>query len=157
MTRLDPRPSDLRNVWVSFDSSSINGTVAFHFWTEIVITILNNYCKKLSTLLLCLGNIPYVNMQVHWKSIATSNRFVIHCTYRYLRITRKPNRNAIRIIIKVSTCISLAFWRVKKQDWKAFQLRKFGCHIVAAKQQRVLNFKLVMSDQLFSVILVAYN
>ena len=33
----------------------------------------------------------------------------------------------------------------------------FGCHIEAAEQQRALNFELVVSDQLFSVILVAYN
>ena len=32
-----------------------------------------------------------------------------------------------------------------------------GCHIDAPDQQRALNFKLVVSDQLFSVILVAYN
>ena len=34
---------------------------------------------------------------------------------------------------------------------------QFGCHIDATKQQRALNFELVVSDQLFSVILVAYN
>ena len=33
----------------------------------------------------------------------------------------------------------------------------FGCHIDATEQQRALNFELVVSDQLFSVILVAYN
>ena len=30
----------------------------------------------------------------------------------------------------------------------------FGCHIDAAEQQRALNFELVVSDQLFSVIFV---
>ena len=34
---------------------------------------------------------------------------------------------------------------------------QFGCHIDAAEQQRALNFELVVSDQLFSVILVAYK
>ena len=34
---------------------------------------------------------------------------------------------------------------------------EFGCHIDAAEQQRTLNFELVVSDQLFSVILVPYN
>ena len=29
---------------------------------------------------------------------------------------------------------------------------EFGCHIDAAEQQRALNFELVVSDQLFSVI-----
>ena len=33
----------------------------------------------------------------------------------------------------------------------------FGFHIDAVEQQRTLNFELVVSDQLFSVILVAYN
>ena len=32
-----------------------------------------------------------------------------------------------------------------------------GCHIDNAEQQRALNFELVVSDQPFSVILVAYN
>ena len=32
-----------------------------------------------------------------------------------------------------------------------------GCHIDAAEQQTALNFELVVSNQLFSVILVAYN
>ena len=39
----------------------------------------------------------------------------------------------------------------KKGIWQ------FGCHIDAAEQQRALNFELVVSDQLFSVILVTYN
>ena len=34
---------------------------------------------------------------------------------------------------------------------------QFECHIAATKQQRTLNFELVVSDQLFSVFLVAYN
>ena len=34
---------------------------------------------------------------------------------------------------------------------------EFGCHIDAAKQQRALNFELVVSNQLSSVNLVAYN
>ena len=43
---------------------------------------------------------------------------------------------------------------LKKQDlW----FREFRCHIDAAEQQRALNFALVVSDQLFLVILVAYN
>ena len=33
----------------------------------------------------------------------------------------------------------------------------FGCSIDATQQQMTLNFELVVSDQLFSVILVAYN
>ena len=33
----------------------------------------------------------------------------------------------------------------------------FGCHIDTAKQERALNFYLVVSDQLFSVILVTTN
>ena len=33
----------------------------------------------------------------------------------------------------------------------------FGCHIDATEQQRALNFELVVSDQLFSVILDTYN
>jgi hypothetical protein len=33
----------------------------------------------------------------------------------------------------------------------------FGCQIDATKQQRALNFELVVSNQLFSVILVTYN
>ena len=33
----------------------------------------------------------------------------------------------------------------------------FGCHIDATEQKRALNFELVVSNQLFFVILVAYN
>ena len=33
----------------------------------------------------------------------------------------------------------------------------FECHVDATEQQRTLNFELVVSDQLFSVILIAYN
>jgi hypothetical protein len=33
----------------------------------------------------------------------------------------------------------------------------FGCSIDATKQQMALNFELVVSDQLFSVVLAAYN
>ena len=34
---------------------------------------------------------------------------------------------------------------------------KFRCYIDAAEQQRALNFELVASGQLFSVVLVAYK
>ena len=33
----------------------------------------------------------------------------------------------------------------------------FGCHIDTAEQQRALNFELVVSDQLFSVVLTTYK
>ena len=33
----------------------------------------------------------------------------------------------------------------------------FGCSIDAAQQQMALNFELVVSDQLFSVVLAAYK
>ena len=33
----------------------------------------------------------------------------------------------------------------------------FGCSIDAAQQQMALNFELVVSDQLFSIVLAAYK
>ena len=40
-------------------------------------------------------------------------------------------------------------------DYKCFV--EFGCSIDAAQQQMALNFELVVSDQLFSVVLAAYK
>ena len=38
-----------------------------------------------------------------------------------------------------------------------FAMIEFVCHIDATEQKRALNFEFVVSDQLFSVILVTYN
>ena len=48
-------------------------------------------------------------------------------------------------------------WVVWIWTLKCRSALKFGCHIDATEQQRALNFQLVVSDQLFSLIIVAYN
>ena len=40
---------------------------------------------------------------------------------------------------------------------KIFFFSQFGCSIDAAQQQMALNFELVLSDQLLSVVLAAYK
>ena len=37
------------------------------------------------------------------------------------------------------------------------RMEQFGCSIEAAQQQMALNFELVVSNQLFSVVLAAYK